>query len=178
VFARLDNFIFYLINRDFSNRFLDLLMPVFTFFGTTKFILLVIISLFVARKKELRTPAILLLVGFVLSAASASVLKTWIMRPRPFMVLPGVRVLTNSNGPSFPSGHSVNIFMLVAVITASFKNRKFLLLYIVAFGTALSRVYLGVHFPSDCLGGAIIGIIIAYLMIKLLNKIGFLSIMR
>ncbi len=57
---------------------------------------------------------------------------------------------------SFPSGHTMSAFSAATVLTLLF-GRKWLWTFLVALGVAYSRVYMGVHFPLDTVGGAIIG---------------------
>ena len=83
-------------------------------------------------------------------------------RPRPFeqnnvelrVTHHEAKKLTH-NG-SFPSGHAANAFMLAALLTVA-KKRLYLVFYCVASLVAFSRIYLGVHFPSDVLVGAFVG---------------------
>lgn len=81
-------------------------------------------------------------------------------RPRPFSVLPTHQLLTNGEW-SFPSGHAAFFFALATAVYLY--NRKW---GIGLFGAALlitvSRVAAGVHYPSDILGGALVGIVVAY----------------
>ena len=67
-----------------------------------------------------------------------------------------------AGGYSFPSNHSLNNFAAAFFFYKLYPNLK-IPLFIAASLIALSRVYLGVHYPSDILGGAIIGSAIGYL---------------
>ena len=107
--------------------------------------------------------AILILAGGVLAAVS-SVLKAVIDRPRPSPDL--VNVLSEADTSSFPSGHSFFTFVLFGLVTyltfTRLQNKSLritipaiLVAFIVLVG--ISRIYLGVHWPSDVLGGFLIG---------------------
>jgi undecaprenyl-diphosphatase len=100
-------------------------------------------------------------------------LKGAIDRPRPFVTDPTVilRVPPQtashlSQQGSFPSGHAVNAFMLAALLAEWFR-RKGYAFYGLAVLIALSRLYLGVHYPSDVLAGGLLGIAATRLMLSL-----------
>ena len=85
-------------------------------------------------------------------------------RPRPFEVLSSVyQLIQHSPGGSFPSGHAAFFF---ALATGVFFHRKWwgVLFYIAALAISLSRVAAGLHWPSDVLAGAVIGILSAWLV--------------
>jgi len=117
---------------------------------------------------------LLLIFGIVLSDQMCnSVIKPWVGRVRPCNVLENVHLLINCiNSFSFPSSHATNIF--TGTILLSFVYRKFRIpLLIIAVLVAYSRVYVGVHYPFDVLGGTALGILCALLVIvlyKLLSK--------
>ena len=72
----------------------------------------------------------------------------------------------------FVSSHSANAFGLFAylglILKTGFKNLK-IILFFWACLLAYSRVYLGVHYPADVLGGALLGILISYLLFKIVK---------
>lgn len=102
--------------------------------------------------------------SLILSALVNNVfLKNVIARTRPYEVIEGlVRLIPAQVDYSFPSGHTGSSFAS-AVILYFFLPRKYgIIALILAVLISLSRLYLGVHYPSDVLGGAVIGTIIAY----------------
>ena len=81
-------------------------------------------------------------------------------RPRPFLTLPVHQLLTDSAW-SFPSGHATFFFALATAIY--FYNKKWgVFFFLATILITISRVIAGVHYPSDIVGGAIIGIAVAY----------------
>ncbi|MBP7649512.1 MAG: phosphatase PAP2 family protein [Phenylobacterium sp.] len=104
-----------------------------------------------------------ILAGTVLGAqVSSEVLKTFYDRPRPSLVPHGSFVYTQS----FPSGHSAlaaAVFLTLATLIASVEKRPsskiliYVLAVVITIGVGFSRVYLGVHWPSDVLAGWSLG---------------------
>ncbi len=86
------------------------------------------------------------------------VLKNTCRRRRPPEILPGFRSLvTASDRFSFPSGHTSAAFVFAGLCTLQFGAWAALLLYPWAVCVGASRVFLGVHFPSDTAAGAVLG---------------------
>jgi undecaprenyl-diphosphatase len=79
-------------------------------------------------------------------------------RPRPFVVLPDVDLLVVPPDEfSFPSGHTAAAFVMATVAGAFFPEMLVVLVPLAAL-VGMSRVYLGVHYPSDVLAGALLGV--------------------
>jgi undecaprenyl-diphosphatase len=73
---------------------------------------------------------------------------------------------------SFPSGHSASSFACATVLAFA-APRAAVALYLLAAGIAFSRVYVGVHWPLDVLGGAVLGIGIALALVFLARRWAF-----
>lgn len=110
------------------------------------------------------------LVALVVGLASSEVLKSIVMQPRPFVSLPDVRLLVSP--PSSYSFPSVNATYAFAASSGASLTARRLLGHLPIWGwgflalavaVSYSRVYVGVHYPGDVLGGAIIGTSIGWL---------------
>lgn len=96
-------------------------------------------------------------------------LKNWIQRPRPYRVLEGVHRLGGTGGGfGMPSSHAFNSFLAAAVV-ACYLPRLRRWGYGFAGLVALSRVQAGVHYPSDLVVGAGLGVLYGWLSVGLLR---------
>ena len=148
---------------------LDFPFKSFTFLGNLEFFLLFMPLIYwcVDRRSGAR-----LLVLFLFSAYLNSVAKAVALQPRPFEYDPGVKALVHAGGSGFPSGHTQNAVVVWGYIAAQVKKTKmWILAGILMIAIPLSRVYLGVHFPTDLLGGYIIGTALLLLYLSLALKL-------
>lgn len=109
------------------------------------------------------------------SAITASILATStkyiVNRERPFITYPEIQKATHTGSPSFPSGHTSSAFSTATSLSMAFTKWYVILpSYLWASSVAFSRMHLGVHFPSDVLGGIIIGSGSAWICHKLNAK--------
>lgn len=89
---------------------------------------------------------------------SVQVIKPLVHRVRPCFSVEGVQALIGQpHSPSFPSSHAANSFGAATVLFAA-QRRWWALGFLVAAAVSFSRIYVGVHYPSDVLGGAALGI--------------------
>lgn len=98
----------------------------------------------------------------------ASFIRLFYHRPRPFLAL-SLPHLLNDTAYSFPSGHTIFLFAL-ATATYFFNKKLAYFLYISGAIIGLARVAGGVHYPSDILGGAVLGILTGIVVYKLYEK--------
>ncbi len=98
---------------------------------------------------------------FLSSAYLNSISKLIAAQPRPFQVSSDVRMLVEETTGGFPSGHTQNTTAVWVSLAVQFKKRWFWFLTVgLLILVPLSRLYLGVHFPTDLLGGYILGLAI------------------
>lgn len=176
---QLDHQVFQLINHDFSNSFFDVILPYWTDFQRGpffSFIVLptVIVTIFLkARGKGIGVFALGLLFLSAVDFIFGRLLKDFIARPRPAISDLDFEVILRGpffGGFSFPSSHALDAFFL-AIFWSSFAPRLRWPLIFLASLTAYSRVYCGLHFPSDVLGGAALGSILGIGLAKLVQTL-------
>jgi undecaprenyl-diphosphatase len=94
-------------------------------------------------------------------------LRDWIGRRRPPLVYPEPKPLVHlPHSAAFPSGHSATAFACATVL-AWWDRRLAVPAFVLAAAIAWSRVYVGVHWPLDVLGGAVLGVLVATALLKL-----------
>lgn len=143
----------------------DLFFIVLTFMGGEPFFLILIPLLYWCMDR--RTGARLSLL-FLLSAYANATAKILASQPRPFDYNPQVQKLVEAEGGGFPSGHTQNSVVFWGHLAAQYR-RPWLWIVAVALMVLvpLSRVYLGVHFPTDLLGGYLLGAVLLILYLRL-----------
>lgn len=163
----MDTTLFYAVNHGMQNPFFNVFMPFITRYPNWMPLLLGIFGYLIYRDKK--RGALFFLLTLVVLAASdfvcSTILKKAFAVPRPCITLPDVHMLPGwpgcSNSGSFPSSHAANSAAIAAML--GLYDRRFWWLTIpAAFLVSLSRPYLGVHYPSDVVFGALVGAAIAY----------------
>ena len=174
-FQRVDLFLFRLINSEWAHRYFDVLFPVITDLHKTPLFKIIfipfIIFLFLYWRRLyglLVLVCMLLTLGF--SDWLGGRLKHTVMRPRPFETTVEIVQRSGAGGYSFPSNHALNIFC-AAMFLGCFFPRYRIAFFVFAFLVAISRVYNGVHYPSDIFFGGLLGILIGYVGARLTKKL-------
>jgi len=142
--------------------------------STNDISLAVPLSLFVAgaimNNNELKKNALITTESLALSTAITFALKNTIKRPRPYTQDSLIIKAGMGGGYSFPSGHTSEAFSVATSLSLAYPKWYVVIpSYLWAGWVAYSRMYLGVHYPSDILGGAIVGGGSAFLMYKINN---------
>lgn len=119
-----------------------------------------------------RKVGILVSVALLLDVLTCNViLKPLIARTRPYDVNKAVELLIRApRDYSFPSGHTAASFAAAAALWFADKKKLAIPALVLAVLIAFSRMYFYVHYPTDVLGGAILGMVCGWLSYKLLSQ--------
>jgi undecaprenyl-diphosphatase len=160
---------FYALNRRFHCRALDLVMKSLTQLGSTA--AAVVISTFLLFYN--RNMGITLLINLLSSQFIIHLIKRIVDRPRPYKTLEwAVAINPPKCRYSLPSGHSGSV-LSIAMTFASFFPVLRIALLTIAVLVGISRVYLGVHYPTD----VTLGFAIAIITCEVLKRMAFMSIL-
>lgn len=158
---QLDISLFFWANQSAHHPLLDAIMLFVTDIKKTGILLLLVwIGLLWKGKTTGRTVALLLIPTVLITdQLSSHLLKELFDRARPCEALEGVRAIDGCRQSfSFPSSHAVNNFGAATILACFYRGWVRWVAFGLAFVVSYSRIYLGLHYPSDILGGAAIGI--------------------
>ena len=150
-------------------------MIVITLYGREIFLPCILLLIFIFGDKSGRKTVILTGISILILIPLVSITKDYIERPRP--LVPGIGTLMSADtNYSFPSGHSTLIVAGSITPLILYKGNKYtkilpIVLIIDAGLVSFSRIYVGVHYPFDVLGGFFLGSAISLFIIYLINNI-------
>jgi undecaprenyl-diphosphatase len=176
-----DKELFLLINTQWHNAFLDLVLPYWRT-KTTWIPLYILLLLVIGKDRGFKTVWVLIVLGLTILLAdqiSSEWIKKVVERVRPCndSSLANVRSLIPCGGGfSFTSSHATNHFALVMQLFLLFrmtwKTSYFVALFVWAALIAYAQVYVGVHYPLDVLAGGFLGCILAWLVYQVAAWLG------
>jgi undecaprenyl-diphosphatase len=171
----IDLSIFKFINQTLSFGWLDQITPILTNLDQYRWfmIALLIISLFFFVKKYKRTGItyfLFLVLAVSMSDFAGGKIKKVVLRPRPFQVeeTRAIQKAEAAENRSFYSNHSSNMFTAANYLTAFFPGAQ-IYFFTTATIIALTRIHVGVHYPSDVLFGSLMGLMWGFLFSRLIK---------
>ncbi|MCP4565997.1 MAG: phosphatase PAP2 family protein [FCB group bacterium] len=168
----IDRALFLFINGDLANPVTDFIMPIVTNGMFLRLTFGLALGILIARggKRFVWVVVFSLLVVVLTDQSSSTYLKPFFERIRPCKTM-DVHLLVNCGaGLSFPSSHAANLFGQAFFFSLLYRRYS---LYFLAFAflVGISRVFVGVHYPLDVLGGMILGGIEAALMVLIFKTL-------
>lgn len=155
---RIDVWVFMLINKKGSRPlWLDKSMLCYTQIGNGIFAYTVAAILFLFNYHVLFYE---LIFGTLVLWLNVEFIKVILQRGRPYSFLPDIRIVGHKErGHSFPSGHTSQAFFMASLLSHYFHADILItiLLYTAAAIVGITRIYVGMHYPRDVLGGVIMG---------------------
>ena len=173
----LDLTVFRFINQTLSFDWLDQITPVLTNLDDYLWIkialpLVIFFFFFQKYKRSGITYFLFLILSVSMSDFIGGKIKKIVLRPRPFQVIETQTILKAEakENRSFYSNHSSNNFTAATYLTAFFPGGQ-IYFFAIATTIALTRVHVGVHYPSDILAGALMGLIWGLIFSRLVKYI-------
>lgn len=134
------------------------------------FWILLTLALMIVRKTR-RLGVLCGVAMFIGLVVTNLIIKNWVARVRPYELIPGLNCLVGIQDDfSFPSGHTTNSIACAWVLFRRAPRKWGVAALVMAILISLSRLYVGVHYPTDVIGGAVIGLCSACLSLWLVPK--------
>jgi undecaprenyl-diphosphatase len=173
----LDTALMHLLNVEWTHPLLDRTVPLFSDFDVwiIPFVILLIVIVIKERLKGVLIVAGLGLTILISETMSTRVVKELVGRIRPCHIYEWVRLVGSycPNSAAFTSTHAANITSAITFLSFFFPRWLLFVMVPLAIIVGYSRVYKGVHYPLDVIGGAILGIGCGWGIYVLLKKVVF-----
>ncbi|MGV8984005.1 phosphatase PAP2 family protein [Clostridium sp.] len=172
---KFDSSILLYIKDNMHGPIMDKIMVTSTYLGNGGIVWIMIIAVLMINKKYRRI-GFMALGALILSTILGDVvLKNVVKRVRPSATIPSINLLiAKPLSYSFPSGHTTSSFAVAGVLARYLKNYAFEFFSLASL-IAFSRLYLSVHYPTDILGGIVLGLVCSGIIIFLFDKISYLN---
>jgi len=145
------------INNSWKCRPLDIILPTMTYLGSFPFMFIFCAAAFLLSSTLLHAMAIKAMISITISTGIGKLLKISVTRLRPFIDIPNLNIKKiGIDKYSFPSGHTTGAFSLAVIIALYFPIFGLITIPL-ACCVGISRMYIGVHYPTDVIMGMFIG---------------------
>lgn len=144
-------------------------------FGAEYLIYLTLVGMFIVTlkgKANERKALLLTILALPIAVIIIKIIHLFISEPRPFVSYDIVPLINHQADASFPSRHAT-IMAVVAFSYTYFKSKWASLFLILMLLVGLSRIYVGVHYPLDIIGGFVVGLISLIVTRQIVNLIKF-----
>ncbi|KAA9021647.1 phosphatase PAP2 family protein [Niallia endozanthoxylica] len=156
-FYQLECQVFQKVNSYFDQKILNLFFRTITHAGGAVCTITSTILLILLTSNHMKITAISSAVALAVSHLPVQLIKKFFPRKRPYLTLEKTKVPMNPlQDHSFPSGHTTAIFSVIIPFVLLNSYLAVILLPL-GFCVGLSRIYLGLHYPSDCIAGLLLG---------------------
>ncbi|OIJ10541.1 hypothetical protein BKP37_18580 [Anaerobacillus alkalilacustris] len=160
-----DTQLFHFVNQKLRCRAFDYILPKITHVGGATFTILTLLIVMIFSEKVVQTWAIEALISLSLSHIIVHIIKKIYCRERPYNKLANVTLCSNPlKDYSFPSGHTTAAFSIAIVFSLHMPMLAIFFLPI-AILVGVSRMYLGLHYPTDCIIGAVLGTVSSIIVV-------------
>jgi len=173
---KIDYYFFRLINQQWNHPYADTLMILLRnqYFWSPLYIFLISYIILHHRKNAVKIIGLALFTFMITDLVSTQLLKAYIERPRPCWDWSAPTIarllIPCSNSFSFVSSHAANHFGISTFLFLAFRKttgKSHKLLFLWAFLVCYAQIYVGAHYPTDVLGGALLGTICGILVARL-----------
>lgn len=145
------------INNSMHCKLLDLIMPPITYLGSTVFSLIFALITLLNSNKIIHHLGVNTCITLAISSFVSKIIKESVNRLRPFIEISNLNIKKiGIDEYSFPSGHTTAAFSMAVTSSLFFPNIAILAIFL-ASCVGISRIYLGVHYPTDVLAGSFLG---------------------
>ncbi|WP_419954502.1 phosphatase PAP2 family protein [Neobacillus niacini] len=149
--------VFQQINSHFDKRIMNLYFRTITHIGGALFISVTMLLLIIFATNQTRLTAISSAAALALSHIPVQLVKKFFPRKRPYLQIETTKILPNPlKDHSFPSGHTTAVFSVIVPFLVQIPSLIAILLPL-GLSVGVSRIYLGLHYPSDVIAGGFLG---------------------